>query len=375
MPGATTVRTTSAGADISVVADDAASRPEVAAAAPARLVGRVRTPELLVVASRTLPRRVQRRIGTAPGVDAALPLALAAAPVHGRVVTLGAVDPSSYRRFTPEVTARADAVWQRVAEGDVAISPDLADELDEPLGGDLTLGNQAGALTLRIGARASMAPKVDAVVNEVRGRQLGMLPDNAVLVSTRGGDPVAVAETLRRRLHGRATVSSLVGTSQPEGRQTAFLTGSSVADAVGSFTYRYHPDGSVEPDPSWVAADLRTETVPILGRVTCHKVMLPQLRGALQEVVDEGLSDLVDPGDYGGCYNPRFIAGDPSKGLSLHTWGIAIDLNVHGNLRGTRGDMDPRIVEIFKRWGFAWGGDWSYTDPMHFELAALVRPR
>ncbi|HEX5772393.1 MAG TPA: M15 family metallopeptidase [Nocardioidaceae bacterium] len=32
-------------------------------------------------------------------------------------------------------------------------------------------------------------------------------------------------------------------------------------------------------------------------------------------------------------------------------------------------------MEVFKRWGFAWGGDWSYTDPMHFELAALVEPR
>ena len=23
---------------------------------------------------------------------------------------------------------------------------------------------------------------------------------------------------------------------------------------------------------------------------------------------------------------------------------------------------------------FAWGGDWRYTDPMHFELNRLVRP-
>ena len=42
------------------------------------------------------------------------------------------------------------------------------------------------------------------------------------------------------------------------------------------------------------------------------------------------------------------------------------------NGRGTTGTMDPAVVEIFKRWGFRWGGDWSYTDPMHFELGAVL---
>jgi hypothetical protein len=60
--------------------------------------------------------------------------------------------------------------------------------------------------------------------------------------------------------------------------------------------------------------------------------------------------------------------------LSLHSWGIAVDLNVPGNQRGTVGEMDRTVVAIFKKWGFAWGGDWNYTDPMHFELERIVRP-
>jgi hypothetical protein len=291
------------------------------------------------------------------------------------MVTLGAVDPATYRRFTPELTARADAVWQRVAEGDLAVSPELADELGQQLGGELVLGNEAGSLSLRVGAEASMAPMIDAVVNAAWGQRLGMVPGNAVLVSVGRADPAEVAADLRRRVGGAATVSPLAEVMPAAGRQTAFLTGGAVADAVGSFSYRYHEDGTVEPDPAWVATHLRTEAVPILGSVTCHRVMLPQLRAALQEIVDSGLEDRIDPGDFGGCYAPRFIAGDPSKGLSLHTWGIAVDLNVQGNLRGTVGEIDRRVVDIFKRWGFAWGGDWSFTDPMHFELAALVRPR
>ncbi len=156
---------------------------------------------------------------------------------------------------------------------------------------------------------------------------------------------------------------------------TPLVTGGSVAAAVGTFSYRWFGDGTVQPDPDWVAANIRTETVPILGSVTGHRVMLPQLRGALQEVVSRGLAGEIHPEEFGGCYVPRFIAHDPSKGLSLHTWGIAVDLNVPGNQRGVAGDIDRDVVAIFKKWGFAWGGDWNYTDPMHFELAQIVEPR
>jgi hypothetical protein len=153
------------------------------------------------------------------------------------------------------------------------------------------------------------------------------------------------------------------------------VTGGSVAAAVGTFSYRWFADGTVQPDPTWVADYIRTETVPILGAVTGNKVMFPQLRGALREVQSRGLADQIHPGEFGGCYVPRFIGRDPAKGLSLHTWGIAVDLNVPGNQRGSAGEINRDVVAIFKKWGFAWGGDWRWTDPMHFELAQLVRPR
>jgi hypothetical protein len=86
------------------------------------------------------------------------------------------------------------------------------------------------------------------------------------------------------------------------------------------------------------------------------------------------LAALVDPEDFGGCYVPRFINRDPTRGVSLHTWGIAVDLNVATNPLGTPGQIDQRIVSTFGRWGFAWGGNWQRPDPMHFELASLVRP-
>lgn len=364
-----------AGGEVPVLTGGAnpTADPAFAVAGPGPLRGATRSADLIVVGQATLPGAVRRRVEATSGVADTVTLGLATVPVRGRMVTVGSVDPASYRRFTPPVTARTTAVWQRVAEGDVALSPALAADLEQPLGGDLALGNQAGALVVRVGAEATMAAKLDAVVNHVRGRQLGMSPANAVIVSTAGSEPAEVAEALRRRVGDRATVT-LLGALPVAGQQTAFLSGGSVAAAVGSFHYRYFADGTVTPDPVWVAASIRTESVPLLGAVTCHRVMLPQLRGALEEVVARGLAASIDTGDYGGCYVPRFIARDPSQGLSLHTWGIAVDLNVQGNLRGTPGQIDRRVVEVFRRWGFAWGGDWSYTDPMHFELAALVRP-
>jgi len=166
-------------------------------------------------------------------------------------------------------------------------------------------------------------------------------------------------------------VERIAKQQQAAGQPTA--TGGSVAAAVGTFSYRYFDDGTVQPDPAWVSANIRTEEVPILGTVTGHQAMLPQLRGALREVAARGLADKIHADEFGGSYVPRFIGRDIDQGLSLHTWGIAVDLNVPGNQRGVAGEIDRDVVTIFKKWGFAWGGDWNYTDPIHFELASIVR--
>lgn len=69
------------------------------------------------------------------------------------------------------------------------------------------------------------------------------------------------------------------------------------------------------------------------------------------------------------------------KYLSLHSFGIAIDINVDysnywlWDLRKLKGKGLPHlhnripmvIVEIFEKEGFAWGGRWYHYDTMHFE--------
>lgn len=330
--------------------------------------------DLLVVSDAVLPRAEAASVAGHDAVARVHPLGLASVVVAGRSVSVAAADPATYRAFTDRRTARTRPVWEAVARGELALTHALAGDLGLVLGGQVPLGH-GDAGTLRLGAVATTVPGIDAVVAPHVGRRLGIPQGNALLVALEPGADTATARADLARDLGGAVVQPLGTTRAGAGESAARLVGGSVAEAVGSFHYRWHADGSVRPDPAWVAAHIVTAEVPILGRVTCHRVLVPQLRGALQAVVDAGLADAIDPGDYGGCYVPRFIDRDPARGLSLHTWGIAVDLNVSTNQLGTVGAIDRRVVDLFARWGLAWGGSWRRPDPMHFELAALAAPR
>lgn len=80
-----------------------------------------------------------------------------------------------------------------------------------------------------------------------------------------------------------------------------------------------------------------------------------------------------------GAFNRRFING--SNRLSVHSFGIAIDLNTkysdywQWSCKCTSENVDltyknriPQgIVDIFEKHGFIWGGKWYHYDTMHFE--------
>jgi hypothetical protein len=140
----------------------------------------------------------------------------------------------------------------------------------------------------------------------------------------------------------------------------------------------------VAPHPAWLRRNIVTRRVPVLGPVTCHRRMIPVLRRALAMLQRRGLARLVDPGDYAGCYAPRRI---PTSGsLSLHAFGLAVDLNASRNPQGSPPRQDRRLVRIMERAGLWWGGRWpTVPDGMHFEFhgpgapppratRALVRP-
>ena len=94
----------------------------------------------------------------------------------------------------------------------------------------------------------------------------------------------------------------------------------------------------------------------------------------MDEVVASGLAGTInyyDANRAGGCFGPRFnrLTPDSSVGfLSRHSWGQAVDTNTIGSCQGCAPpDMDCRTVQIFRKHGFAWGGNFLTPDGMHFE--------
>ena len=344
---------------------------------PGRRTGAIAPADIVVNGAETIPQAKIDAIKRLDGVSAIEQISLASVPIENRTISVAAVDPATYRNWVIDSnSAQTAEVWHRVAGGELAIRPALKKRAPIGKDGFLALGSTDGAARVHVGAYAQQSWLVDAVVNDTWIKDLGMTEGNALLIRTGGNAPEPLRKPIERILKGTDAAVSMTDVVAREGLdpgavQTAVVVGT-VADAVGTFRYTVLSGGHIAPDPAWVSAHIATEPVPILGNVTCNKLIFPQLRAALEDVIAQGLADKIHPSEYAGCYYPRFIAGTTT--LSNHAFGLALDLNVPGNQRGTPGEIDRGVVAIFKHWGFTWGGDWGYTDPMHFEMNHLVHP-
>ncbi|NPD04564.1 M15 family metallopeptidase [Nocardioides sp. zg-1308] len=346
--------------------------PEHAVDPPGEREGRLWSADVLVQWDKPLDDALVRRINRLRGVARTERIGLGQVSLENRVLTVAAVDPGDYRHFTRAEVADLQEAWDRVAGGEMAIDESVAKRLADS-DGMIRLGTDADAPRLHVGAYTPQIPTIDMVVNTAWAEDIEMASGNGLLISTDGAAPATIRKPLQRLVGKDASVQMLDVASRigldPDARLTAVPTGDTLGSLVGTYRYRVLGGGRIAPEESWVAANIRTEAVPILGTVTCHKDLFPQLRAALLEVQQRGLADEIDPGQYAGCFYPRFIADTTT--LSNHAFGLALDLNVSGNQRGSVGEIDRDVVAIFKTWGFAWGGDWRWTDPMHFELSEV----
>jgi hypothetical protein len=292
-----------------------------------------------------------------------------------RELEIMAVDGETFRPLTPEVTAQSADVWERLREGDVLVRHDIAHQLDLELGGRMILRTEHGTLPVRIGALAANGapPLAEIIVPYDVAELLGVDELNSVLLAAED-DPEALAEQLSDvgDVELRREPEPEQAPSQPTGEQgTASTSGGPVE--LESFSYTSRGDGTIEIHGDWASRNIVPVDIPGMGTTRCHKAMVPQLMAALREIHEAGLYGHFDPSQFGGCWVPRHIMWNPSRGLSMHAWGLAIDFNVSTNMYGAEPQLHPGIVEIFKKWGFAWGGDWSTPDGMHFEVDRFVR--
>ena len=99
-------------------------------------------------------------------------------------------------------------------------------------------------------------------------------------------------------------------------------------------------------------------------RIYCNRDLVSPLETALRNLVDRGfLSELRT---WDGCFNIRKKRGASSP--SLHSWGLAVDVNAAWNQFGKPPTLTRGFVKCFTDAGFDWGGTWSKPDGMHFQL-------
>jgi hypothetical protein len=372
----TTEATTPASSDPTTPTDPTSTPtldPAHAVGDPGPFRAPLHTADMLITRQQPLSDAMVRRIRHVDGVTRVERFSLAQVSIDDHAINVAAVDPASYRNYNPDAAAQFQQEWDRIAGGEMSLRPQFRRQV--PKNGYVRMGTRSDAPQIHVGVYAPQIPQVDAIVNDSWVKTLGMREGNALLVSTGIHTPLSIRKPIQRIVGGQASVQRMDAAARfgldPSVAQVALPVGTP-ADAVGAFQYTVLGGGHIAPQPSWVASHISTETMPIIGPMTCNTLMFPQLRAALEEVRASGLTSAIHPSQYGGCYVPRFIAGTTT--LSNHAFGLAFDLNVPENERGTVGQINRQVVAIFQRYGFTWGGVWHWTDPMHFELNRLVRP-
>lgn len=112
-----------------------------------------------------------------------------------------------------------------------------------------------------------------------------------------------------------------------------------------------------------VPMELNIGVIP--RRIYCNKDIVTPLRDAFYHLIHRGL--LHELRTWDGCFNIRNKRG--ASTMSLHSWGLAVDLNAAWNRLGFPSTMSSGFVECFTDAGFDWGGRWNRPDGMHFQLA------
>jgi hypothetical protein len=101
-------------------------------------------------------------------------------------------------------------------------------------------------------------------------------------------------------------------------------------------------------------------------RIRVNKAIANLTRTTLEQIYHDGLWHLLLTFDGCYCWRPKRT----SSRLSLHAWGAAIDLNAGMNLIGMAGNQDERLLAVFRKHGWVWGGSFHFPDAMHFQAAA-----
>ena len=157
------------------------------------------------------------------------------------------------------------------------------------------------------------------------------------------------------------------------------------SDKASLIKFYGNPDSNLDgrPDPKWEAENIVriAPSYPMFWSwsmqpaksIAIHRRCADSLTDILREIGRNISQDDIEKYQLdrcGGGYNFRLMRG--GSGLSVHSYGGAIDLSPEINALGRRWGairyMMPRsVVDIFEAHGWLWGGLWRRPDGMHFQ--------
>ncbi len=268
--------------------------------------------------------------------------------------------------------------------------------------GELTAGlrgAQAGDVVELIGASGAVVPfTIGAVVADeiTGGTELLMSPDAADRLGINRPSRVLIwgfdsRAAIDDALVARGLISTRIRVRRSwDPFDPDFTLGMAQTKAeLGEFAYRVNANGSLSIDADWRSEHI---TYGAIGQspyrlslpTGCHDRVRISLQAAMDELIATGNAGSINyyhANTAGGCYNPRFNRSATNSALgsiSRHTWGMAVDTNTLGSCQGcappdfvTNGDCDT--IRIFRKHGFAWGGNFLTPDGMHFEWVGEPR--
>ena len=175
-------------------------------------------------------------------------------------------------------------------------------------------------------------------------------------------------------------VEGLLGINQPQPTQPLRGRRRSIPDVIpiptprgittvyGDPSYRSHPQkpGALIIDKDWVKKNIVKVTLHTGQHTYCHRLVSCEMKRLYKRACEET------------GYTPTRVWSwvarrkmwSESKGPSLHSYGIAFDIDWHLIPYGSTGGTpvhESHWYEVWEAAGWSWGGRWSTPDPHHFE--------
>lgn len=273
-----------------------------------------------------------------------------------------------------------DAMADVVARGQVLMGETAAEVRGAQVGDVLTLRDRKFWMhPFTIGAIVAdeFVDSGDLLMSSSAAASLGEMPVLRIAI-TQIVSPASVLAGLKKYGITIGTVYRLRSSWDRENPDGTLGT-ATTKKLLGEFSYRPTVGSSILVAGSWTSRNIAWKmryTDIKLGN-NCHRIVVAAIQGALTEIKNSGLSRFIDTRNsnrYGGCFVGRYNRlaskfGAPSR----HAWGMAIDINTDTNPQGGVPQLDCAVVRIFRKWGFAWGGNFWPSDGMHFEYVGEQR--